>query len=226
MLLAVHTLASHAGMTTGRRCRQPAPGALIPPLLLAIMLQSTAWAHVGKDSADRPADGLPIPSLTHGQMAVIASNLGAIRALADRWQPTDPVMRRLQGYVSLQSFACLWGLVPGSVSDEDSPFNECAHAYLAGAQALLLHLQQMSGPNRAEADALVTRIEREMLENNTALVLCRFSGQGFNTGTLIWPEWRGIPFHLPSLAMVLAPLLVGGIAVWVRLRTRPAVTIL
>ncbi len=43
-------------------------------------------------------------------MAVIADNLSAIRALADAQFPTDPLMRRLQGYVNLQSFACLWGL--------------------------------------------------------------------------------------------------------------------
>ena len=50
-------------------------------------------------------------------------------------------MWRLEDYLSLQSFACLWGLVPGSVTDEASPFNECSHAYLAAARALLLHLR-------------------------------------------------------------------------------------
>jgi hypothetical protein len=40
-------------------------------------------------------------------------------------------MTRIENYVNLQSFACLWGLVPGSLKDEGSPFNECAHAYLA-----------------------------------------------------------------------------------------------
>ena len=64
-------------------------------------------------------------------MQVIADNLSAIRDLADRQEPTDLTMRRLQDFVNLQSFACLWGLVPGSLTDERSPFNECAHSYLA-----------------------------------------------------------------------------------------------
>ena len=48
----------------------------------------------------------------------------------------DMTAWRLEDYLSLQSFACLWGMVPGSITDEDSPFNECAHAYLAAGYAL------------------------------------------------------------------------------------------
>ena len=71
--------------------------------------------------------GSRFASLTHGQMAVIADNLSAIRSLADERTPGDLVMWRLRDYVNLQLFACLWGAVPGSVRDEASPFNECAH---------------------------------------------------------------------------------------------------
>ena len=132
-------------------------------------------------------------------MQVIADNLWAIRDLADRQEPTDLTMRRLQDFVNLQSFACLWGLVPGSLTDERSPFNECAHSYLAGAQALLLHLRQMPESDRARVEALATRIEIEMLSRQASLVLCRFSGEPFNTNEVIWPHWSEIPFHPPSL---------------------------
>ncbi len=38
-----------------------------------------------------------------------------------------------------------------------------------------------------------------MLSRQASLVLCRFSGEPFNTNEVIWPHWSGIPFHLPSL---------------------------
>jgi hypothetical protein len=167
-------------------------------LLRALLVCAATAAEAHRTTpADPKADGLPIPSLTHGQMAVIADNLSAIRALADAQFPTDPTMRRLQGYVNLQSFACLWGLAPRSLTDEESPFNECAHAYLAGARALLLHLKEMPG-DRRPVDALVGKIEIEMLANHAALTLCRYSDEPFNTGEILWPHWREIPRHAPT----------------------------
>ena len=74
-------------------------------------------------------------------MAVIGDNLSAIRALASARIGFDMTTWRLEDYLNLQSFACLWGIVPGSITDEESPFNECAHAYLAAARALLLQLR-------------------------------------------------------------------------------------
>jgi hypothetical protein len=118
--------------------------------------------------------------------------------------------------VNLQSFACLWGLVPGSISDEASPFNECAHAYLAGARALFLHLRQMPGGDRPAMQALGTRIELEMLEHGASLVMCRYSDQPFSTGEILPPHWRDIPFHPPTLftfvAFALLP--VAGLWAW------------
>jgi hypothetical protein len=185
---------------------------------LALLAAAPASAHRAKTDAAAPAEGLPISSLTHGQMKVIAENLTAIRALADAQFPTDPVMRRLQGYVSLQSFACLWGWVPGSLTDESSPFNECSHAYLAGAQALLLHIRHMPG-HGAAADALVAKVEAEMLANGAALSLCRFSDEPFNTAAVLFPRWRDAPRHAPT-ALFLGgwlALLFAGAATGVRL---------
>lgn len=149
------------------------------------------------------ADEVAIPSLTHGQMTVIAANLSEIRALADAQVPTDPLLRRLQAFVNLQMFACLWGIVAGTVTDEASPFNECAHAYLAAARALLLHLQQMPGANQTAIDALVNRINTDMQADPSAWVVCGFSERPFNTGELITPHWQAIPLHPPSLATLL-----------------------
>lgn len=139
-------------------------------------------------------------------MQVIAANLSAIQDLAERQDPTDLTMRRLQDFVNLQKFACLWGMVPGSLTDEASPFNECAHSYLAGAQALLLHLRQMPGGDRPGVKALVNKIELEMLSDNASLVLCRYSDEPFNTDEVISPHWSSIPRHLPSLATFAAVL--------------------
>jgi hypothetical protein len=145
-------------------------------------------AHTG------PSKGLSIATLSHGQMAVIAAHRSAILALAAQQTPTDPTMRRLQGYINLQFFACIWGIIPGSIDDETSPFNECSHAYLAGTRALLMHLLTMQG-DRAPVRALADRIELEMLQNNASLVMCRYSDEPFDTGEIIGPHWSEIPFH-------------------------------
>ena len=197
-------------------------------LLCALLLCAATSAAAHRTTpADPKADGVSIPSLTHGQMTVIAHNLSAIRALADAQFPTDPTMRRLQGYVNLQSFACLWGLAPDSLADEASPFNECAHAYLAGARALLLHLREMPGDRRA-VEALVAGIEVEMLANNAALTLCRYSDEPFNTSEILWPHWREIPRHAPTALTFAAILLALGAAgaalVRLAVATRPVIT--
>lgn len=149
--------------------------------------------HLGVAHAG-PAKGLSIPGLTHGQMVVIAAHRPAILKLADAQTPTDPDLRRLKGYVDLQTFACLWGLIPGAVEDESSPFNECSHAYLAGTRALLMHLLSLPGDNAA-VRTLADRIELDMLQNNASLVLCRYSDEPFDTAEIIGPHWGEIPFH-------------------------------
>ena len=154
-------------------------------------------------------------------MRVIADHLSAIQDLAERQDPSDLVMRRLQDFVNLQHFACLWGMIPGSLTDEASPFNECAHSYLAGAQALLLHLQQMQGGDRTGVDALVNKIELEMLNENASLILCRYSDEPFNTNEVIAPHWSDIPHHPPSLMTFAALALLAGVAVLPMRRPRP-----
>ena len=137
-------------------------------------------------------------------MAVIADNLSSIRALAGSQIGLDMTMWRLEDYLNLQSFACLWGVVPGSIADESSPFNECAHAYLAAAQALLLHLREAPGVDHDAVGALIGRIETEMLANGASLSLCRFSDEPFNTNQIIFPRWSEIPSHPPTAGFAAA----------------------
>ncbi|MGH6797764.1 MAG: hypothetical protein ACREDI_05215, partial [Roseiarcus sp.] len=180
---------------------------------LAVFGTSPSQAHRIVASGGPPPDGIAIPSLTHGQMAVIADNLSTIRALASARIGSDMTTWRLEDYLSLQSFACFWGLVPGSITDEKSPFNECAHAYLAAARALLLHLREAPRADRDAVDALIRKIEAEMLANGASLTLCRFSDEPFNTNEIVFPRWSEVPLHPPTAAFAaLVLIVIGGAA--------------
>ena len=175
---------------------------LVAPLIAALIMFGTApgEAHRISTRDGPPPNGIAIPSLTHGQMAVIADNLPGIRALAGSRIGFDMTTWRLEDYLNLQSFACLWGVVPGSITDETSPFNECAHAYLAAARALLLHLREAPGVDHETVEALIGKIEADMMANGASLTLCRFSDEPFNTNEVIWPRLREIPAHPPTAA--------------------------
>jgi hypothetical protein len=162
-------------------------------------------------SAAGPDSGIRIPGLTHGQMAVLASYRREIQNLAARAIHTDEAFRRVMNYASIQFSFCLWGLMPGSIADENNPFNECSHGYLAATMALLQRMRAMPGPH-PEVDVLATRIETDMVRNQTAMVLCRYSDEAFNTGRVIRPHWANVFSHPPSLAAFcgLAMLLAGG----------------
>jgi len=175
---------------------------------------SPSHAHRISTRSGPPPVGVSIPSLTHGQMAVISDNLPAIRALASSRIRFDMTTWRLEDYLNLQSFACLWGVVPRSITDEDSPFNECAHAYLAAGRALLLQLREAPGVDQHAVEALIGKIETEMLANGASLNLCRYSDEPFNTNEVIWPHWSEIPFHLPTAGFAGAVLVGIGVAAW------------
>lgn len=188
--------------------------------LLCLDAAAPAWAHHQGTSRAAPADGISIPTISHGQMVVLADNRAAIMALAERQFPTDRVMRRLQGFINIQFSVCLWGLMPGGLTDENSPFNECAHAYLAATRALLLYLQGMPG-DRAPVHALVDKIEVEMLSRKSALVLCRYSDKSFNTSEIIHPDWSLLPSHPPSVIALAIVLLAAVGSVSMAMRWRP-----
>jgi hypothetical protein len=171
---------------------------------LVMLAASPSEAHrISTRDGPSPA-GVSIPSLTHGQMVVIRDNLPAIRALASARLGFDLTTWRLEDYLNLQSFACLWGIVPGGVTDEESPFNECAHAHLAAGRALLLPLAHEPGADHKSIDALISKIEVEMLADGASLNLCRYSDEPFNTNEIIWPHWGMVPFHPPTAMMAVA----------------------
>lgn len=186
------------------------------------LLSGAAQAHRPPATGTPEAAGISIPSLTHGQMAVIDRNLSAIRDMAHRQNASDLTLWRLEDYLNLQSFACLWGLAPGAIADETSPFNECAHAYLAAARSVLLRTREVAGFDRVAVEALVAKVEREMVENGAALTLCRYSDEPFSTDEIVWPRWSEIPRHPPSLAAFSLALLAVSVLGWGFWPRRPA----
>lgn len=192
----------------------------IAALVLGLIAPGAAGAH-RKDGP--PPEGIAISSLTHGQMAVIARHRGRILGMAARHYPPDDTLRRLTNHAEIQSAWCLWGLVPGTVADEASPFNLCAHGYLAATRDALLRLQALR-PGDAAVDRLVRQVETDMIAEGAALTLCAYSDAAFSTAEVIRPDWAAVPGHRPSLAAfaVLAGLAAG--AGWMLRRpvNRPA----
>jgi hypothetical protein len=157
--------------------------------------------------------GVAIPAITHGEMLVVGQYRDRILDLAARQPRTDPTLRRLADFVSLEHFACFWGLVPGSLSDETSPFNECSHADLAGARALLAHMVAMPGDQSA-ARALEARIDTEIASDPVFSVLCSNSNQAFDSGLIIGPDWQLAPAHLPTVLTFVASVVVLVAGLW------------
>lgn len=193
-----------------------------PALCLAIVVllaPSPCLAHGGRTAG--PVEGISISSLTHGQMAVLADYHEEILDLAARRGATDEPFRRVLNYTQIQYAFCMWGLAPRSIADERSPFNECSHAYLAATRDVLLRMREMPG-SHAHVEALASRIDADMVRNRASLVLCQFSGEAFDTASMIYPDWRGIFTHLPSLAAFagLGLFAAGGIFAAMRV-TRP-----
>ncbi len=208
-----------------RRVRLSVRAAAFSCLAATTLAAVPAQAHSSKPVAND--SGVPIPALTHGQMAVIADYRSQILDLAARRTHTDETFRRLMNYGAIQYTYCLWGLVPGSLRDETSPFNECSHAYLSAAQALLLYMRSMPGNGaayQADVESLVSRIDADMVRSGASLVLCQFSNEAFNTASLIRPIWSAVPSHPPSLiafAVLAMGLAAGTIGLAGGRRTRP-----
>ncbi|WP_127089388.1 hypothetical protein [Aquabacter cavernae] len=166
--------------------------------LVCTAVSHKAQAHHPVDPATLVANGLPIPALTHGEMAVVSRHAAVIREMADDQGRTDPTFRRLANFAALQRTYCLWGLVPGSLADEESPFNGCLHSYLAALRALLVHMQDMPGAAQ-QAPLLVRQIDQEMVASEAAASLCQHSAEIFSTGHVIIPDWRDVLRHPPSI---------------------------
>ena len=192
--------------------------------IFAILMVNPVLAHHQKPN-DGPIRGVAIPAISHGDMQVIARYRSWILDLAARQPVTDPTLRRLAGFISLQRFACFWGLVPGSISDEQSPFNECSHAYLAGTRTLLAHMAGMPGDQSA-AKEVEARIAAEIASDPAAHAMCSNSDQTFDSADVIGPDWRLAPLHTPTVLTfaALALLVVMSLVVTVRRWRHRAVT--
>lgn len=170
----------------------------ILPATLCICLAGAAQAHVS-DRDKGPVAGVPIAEIAHGQMPIIADHAGAILALAARF-PGDTDFDRILNFARIQRAWCGWGLVPGSISDEASPFSACSHAWLAATRELILRMEA-SGIS-PQGQSLARRIDAEMLVSQTALDLCAYSASPYDTAGLVRPVWADVLRHPPSLASI------------------------
>jgi hypothetical protein len=215
---------SHPAHSIVRGKRRPRSGLLLAVLCLVLSSwPSLLAAHGGGSSGSHT--GIPIPSLTHGEMSVIAPYYGRIIAIAEDVSDTDETFRRLLNFAQIQRAYCLWGMMPGSVSDEESPFNECSHAYLAAAKAVLLQMRTMKGET-APVDDLVSEIDATLVRNNLSLILCKFSGESFNTADLVRPKLADIFLDTRSFLAILSALLAIVAGLWLTaraLRTEPRI---
>lgn len=166
-----------------------------------------AIAHGGTVSSAGEARGIEIAALNHGDMALLFPYRAAIISLAERQTETDETLRRLLNFTKLQIAYCFWGLVPDAVSDEESMFNECSHAYLAGAAALLNNLQTRPQA-RTQALAIKAAIEGDRAAAPW-LVLCAYSSRQFYTGQIISPIWSMLAQYgyLPGVFLLFVTLL-------------------
>jgi len=176
--------------------------------LVAAMCSAPAGAH----SSRQPliTSGLPIANLSHDQLRVMDRYKDSIVALAAREISPDVATRTLYNFVNLQFAYCLWGLVPGALANEDSPFNGCSHAYLAGSKALLDQLQRSSS-DPAKANQLAARIQSDMQGQETGALICRNGVSTLNTAEIVFPEWSGTAFNplLTLLAFIVFGTLAG-----------------
>jgi len=190
---------------------------------LIFACESPAEAHSARKAATTA--GLTIPNLSHGQLRVIATHKTAILDLANQQIRLDADARTLQNFINLQFTYCLWGLVPGSLSNEENPFNACTHAYLAGSKALL-HRLERSSPNSTAVRELAMRISVDMIRENSALEICANGVDPFNTADIIMPEWSGITINpIVLLYSMIAFMVTAGLFAihFARRRTRSTV---
>lgn len=159
------------------------------------LLAGDAMAH--GDRAPQDTSGLSIPFVTHGEMAILASYRTRILALGSLGSYDDRDLHKLMVFAKAQHARCLWTLVPGTLSDEASPFNECGHADLAGTKAVLLRAQEVPRL-AARASVLISEIEQKMIMSGATLIGCAYSDSSFNTAEIVGPHWRSVPEHWPS----------------------------
>jgi hypothetical protein len=180
--------------------------------IVFFLLAGSALAHSSRTASGDP-DGLTFPSIGHGELLVMTDFRREIHDLARSATKTDPTFRRLFNYSAIAYSYCLWGLAPRAAADEESPFNECTHAYLSADKALLFHMRTMPGIALA-AGELISRINVEMTRRDVLFIGCIYTDEPFTTAEFITPHWENFFLHPPTwlavvgavAAMVLASL--------------------
>lgn len=162
-------------------------------LLAGVEVWGGAWAHEFEAPAD--TSGYAVPSIDHGAMATIDGFRGPILDLAATVEAPDAELAALLLHNGTQRANCLWLLVPGSVTDEASPLNLCAHAETAGLKAIVQKLRTME-TTRDAAGALVSEIDHAMVLRGTSFALCEYSGAVFNTASQVQPDLAAVPGYL------------------------------
>lgn len=162
-------------------------------LCMALVLASGAWgapeiARAHGFGAPEDQSGFAIPSIDHSAMQVIAPFRDRIVILARGAASVDAELSALLLHNQMQAANCLWLLVPGSLTDEDNPFNECAHADMAGLKAMVERLSQIPQTEDA-ARTLISDLDHDMVLAGTSFVLCAFSRENFNTASQVRPDW-------------------------------------
>jgi len=169
--------------------------------IVFFLLAGSAMAHSGRTASGDP-QGLTFPSIGHGELLVLSEFRGEIHDLAQSARQTDPTFRRLFNYSAIAYSYCLWGLAPRAAQDEESPFNECTHAYLSADKALLFHMRTMPAIAQAAGD-LISRIDVEMIRRDVLFIGCIYTGEPFSTAEFITPHWENFFLHPPTWLMVL-----------------------
>lgn len=188
--------------------------AFIVAIALVFMAPPKAFASTHDKG---PVMGITVMPLAHNQLDSFNQHRSAIVALAATVE--DATLAELSNYVKAQHRACLFGIMPASMSDQLSPFHTCTHATLAGTQAMLERLKQLM-PNAPELQALNAKVEASLLEAG-GLSLCLNSDQRFNTAQVIGPNWPDVPNHRVSaltLGLPMLLLMLAGVAFATRRR--------
>ncbi|MFK0382346.1 hypothetical protein [Agrobacterium sp. NPDC090273] len=193
-------------------------------LILLLTLNVSAgvgWAHGSYKPGN--TSGVEIGSLSHGEMGVVAEFRTSILAVARTVEKTDSKFRSLLNFEGIQRTYCMWGIMPGSNTDEGSPFNECSHAYLSAAKELLMHMRTMPDVSNQAGD-LISRIDREATLRGVAFIGCEYSGEVFNSAEVVTPHWENVAAHMPTMLAfsgLTAFLAVTAGAGFVRLKASP-----
>jgi hypothetical protein len=162
--------------------------------------------------------GVEIPEILHGQKAVFDAHRAEVLALAAEVAPDDATVRELSSYVADQYRAAWFGLMPGAMESDASPFHLPTHGYLAGTRALMLHLEKpeilalMAKTDQERVKALGKEISADLMAAGTmSMEVCAESATAFNTTQPVAPNWD-LAYQDTATKVVIMLLIAAGIA--------------